>query len=297
MTLVRLIGLAAVCTHATLAAAQVTSFDDVEYWVGEGANRAALVIDWSEFEGEGDPLVWGYRWDGVATGRQMLIDVITADERLYGKLTPGDVLVLGLGYDRHEPASFAISDGSTFDQSGLTHAGTNNDFNAAATDPGDAYAEGWDDDFWHYATRADGFDSPWVSSQQPMGLRTLTDGVVDGWTFTQFVKDQRDYVTYPDPASPALPPAVPLLGDYNADGSVDAADYTVWRDGGSPAGPIHSDYLLWRDNYLPATGSPAGAPSSASPAPEPLAALLLMLAGVCTAGARLFSSRQLGTTS
>ena len=35
-------------------------------------------------------------------------------------------------------------------------------------------------------------------------------------------------------------------GDYNGDGSVDAADYVVWRktDGDNPAG-----YGLWRTNF------------------------------------------------
>ncbi len=51
-----------------------------------------------------------------------------------------------------------------------------------------------------------------------------------------------------------------LAGDYNNDGAVDAADYTVWRDRlGAPAGSLFNDleevavgdaqYLVWRSNF------------------------------------------------
>ncbi len=57
-----------------------------------------------------------------------------------------------------------------------------------------------------------------------------------------------------------------LAGDYNADGSVDTADYTVWRDYlGAPAGTLPNDsdggligqpqYQAWRSNYGARTGS------------------------------------------
>ncbi|CAN0351322.1 unnamed protein product, partial [Ectocarpus sp. 4 AP-2014] len=42
--------------------------------------------------------------------------------------------------------------------------------------------------------------------------------------------------------------AEPLPGDFNLDGVVDAADYTVWRDGlGATYEP--ADYDIWSDNY------------------------------------------------
>ncbi|TWT90864.1 Pectate trisaccharide-lyase precursor [Pseudobythopirellula maris] len=53
---------------------------------------------------------------------------------------------------------------------------------------------------------------------------------------------------------------LPIAGDYNADGSVDAADFTVWRDRlGEPAGALPNDasgqpigdpqLQVWRDNF------------------------------------------------
>jgi hypothetical protein len=60
-----------------------------------------------------------------------------------------------------------------------------------------------------------------------------------------------------------------LIGDYNNDNVVDAADYTVWRDGGSPDDTI-AGYNAWAGNY--------GATATSVSIPEPTAALLAMIA-------------------
>lgn len=60
-------------------------------------------------------------------------------------------------------------------------------------------------------------------------------------------------------------------GDYNGDGQVDAADYTVWRDGGSPDSS-QAGYDLWATNYG------TGVASQATSIPEPATALLGALA-------------------
>lgn len=58
-----------------------------------------------------------------------------------------------------------------------------------------------------------------------------------------------------------------IPGDYNADGRVDAADYTVWRDGGTPGNGIDG-YDAWRVAY----GSVSSTADSSS-IPEPATAL------------------------
>lgn len=63
-----------------------------------------------------------------------------------------------------------------------------------------------------------------------------------------------------------------LPGDYNSDGTVDAADYTVWRDGLGTTF-VQADYDTWADNY----GATAGGSSPAG-VPEPSAALLALVA-------------------
>lgn len=82
------------------------------------------------------------------------------------------------------------------------------------------------------------------------------------------------------------------IGDFNADGSVNAADYTVWRDnrlatGANPAdangdGIVNdADRVIWSANY--GTGT-----ASAVSVPEPAAFSLIILAGLMRAPARRF---------
>lgn len=80
----------------------------------------------------------------------------------------------------------------------------------------------------------------------------------------------------------------PLTGDYNEDGRVDAADYTVWRDvegeevvlanrGPGITGPISADdYGVWVDNYGEFSLD-ALEPSSSTGVPEPTAAVVAWL--------------------
>jgi hypothetical protein len=71
-------------------------------------------------------------------------------------------------------------------------------------------------------------------------------------------------------ASGMIPVIGPDLdGDYNSDGVVDAADYTVWRDGGSPDS-TQAGYDLWANNY----GATAGG-SALQAVPEPMGVMLL----------------------
>ena len=82
----------------------------------------------------------------------------------------------------------------------------------------------------------------------------------------------------------ALVPAT-LLGDYNHDDTVDAADYVVWRktDG------TQEGYETWRDNYGNTAGSGATAEASESAVPEPSTFALLWL---LAAGSRIFCPRR-----
>ncbi|MEQ8848396.1 endonuclease/exonuclease/phosphatase family protein [Botrimarina sp.] len=71
-----------------------------------------------------------------------------------------------------------------------------------------------------------------------------------------------------------------LAGDYNTDGRVDAADYTLWRDGlGAAYEP--GDYTVWADAY--------GATTPTTGVPEPAAGAMLVVA------VSLLSTRRLPT--
>jgi hypothetical protein len=97
--------------------------------------------------------------------------------------------------------------------------------------------------------------------------------------------------------SVAAPPT--LAGDYNGNGTVDAADYTVWRDTlgsttdlrangdntGASAGKIDAaDYIAWKNNF----GRALGGNGSAAAVPEPMSMPLLMFGVVVAAVSKLF---------
>ena len=71
--------------------------------------------------------------------------------------------------------------------------------------------------------------------------------------------------------------AVGLAGDYNHNGTVDAADYVVWREtDGTQAG-----YDTWRAHFGQAVGGGSGALADSAAVPEP-SGILLLLVGIVT---------------
>lgn len=51
----------------------VDNFNDIDYWAGSGTRQSALVLQWNDGLAPAS-VAWGYRWDGTATG----IDLLTA---------------------------------------------------------------------------------------------------------------------------------------------------------------------------------------------------------------------------
>jgi hypothetical protein len=69
-----------------------------------------------------------------------------------------------------------------------------------------------------------------------------------------------------------------LPGDFNHDGTVDAADYIVWRKGIGVA-PTQDNYNLWRANFGQTYFTGTGASTDANATvPEPAAVVMLMFA-------------------
>jgi len=97
---------------------------------------------------------------------------------------------------------------------------------------------------------------------------------------------------YLDMAAAGMFAYSPLAGDYNDDGQVDAADYTVWRDNLNSNAPLlnetasfgvvdQADYDTWKANFgAMSAGSRSG---SVGTVPEPANVVLLLAAWACVA--------------
>jgi hypothetical protein len=93
-----------------------------------------------------------------------------------------------------------------------------------------------------------------------------------------------------------------LAGDYNEDGTVDAADYTVWRDtlgqtgaglaaDGNGNGNVDAaDYSVWKNHFgdvSPGIGAGSGSLAGAGSVPEPAAIAIVSLAAGLLSIARI----------
>lgn len=89
----------------------------------------------------------------------------------------------------------------------------------------------------------------------------------------------------------------PVLGDYNHNGTVDAADYTVWRnsfgqvgtgldaDGNGNDEIDEGDYAVWKMHFGESSGGGSAAKASAA-VPEPTAAVLIFWGAIAICGRR-----------
>jgi len=185
------------------------TFDDVDYWVGSGSNQAALVFDWNDGI-EPQSLAWGYRWDGTATGQDMLFDVLEDDDGLYAKVklwsSPSGYTLMGIGYDL-DGDGFSLTDGATFTD-GIFEGELGLAEDATSEDPDDHYKEGWYTGYWSYWLSDDDpyGTGAWELSGVGMSARTLTDGDWDGWSFDQ------DLSSFFNP-SPDDFPSEPVVGE------------------------------------------------------------------------------------
>lgn len=263
--------LIAMCGHA--AATPVMSLDDIQLWAGAGPNSAAVAIDWDGENDTDQALVWGYRWQGSATGEDALRAVIGVDPRAFLKVAGFGgfgAAVVGLGYDLNDDGEFAISDNTLFDPT--TGIADTTPSDSATPLPGDLYAEGWEDAFWHYGLRSHGGE--WSSSQTGASQRLLTDGDWDSWALAVTL----NYTEFATNLIAAQPPQLP--GDFSADGQVDIADYTAWRDQlNQPGGTTQADYTVWQAAML-------GGPLPGLGVPEPATGVLCLFA----LSARCFSA-------
>jgi hypothetical protein len=115
------------------------------------------------------------------------------------------------------------------------------------------------------------------SAPTPISLTNIfTIGMISGSLLPPYIDDLTLDVTSVSSGTP---------GDYNSNGIVDAADYTVFRDhlgqsvtlpnDSTPGSVTQADYDVWKSNFGNHSGSGSGASAAV---PEP-ANLLLLLSG------------------
>lgn len=186
------------------------TFDMIENWTGTGENRAALVIQWNDADGrDAAALVFGYRWDGVATGFDMFRDVTLNNPQLFGlvqrtnvgcdisAIAPDGYTLDGIGWDDDESGNPGLWDSANNDYyypegglqyhprggSGIDGSYPDYDYdNWKAADPNDIWQAGWYIGYWSYWVK-DSETSQFGYSGWGMSCRELVDGCWDGWNY------------------------------------------------------------------------------------------------------------------
>jgi hypothetical protein len=100
-------------------------FESIRFWTGTGTNRAGLVIYWNSPEVLNNStvpppiadqsLAWGFRWNGEATGEEMLRAISAADPRLFTMINVSafGASILGFGYDLNNNRVFGLRAGTS----------------------------------------------------------------------------------------------------------------------------------------------------------------------------------------
>ena len=172
---------------ASLGAARAEfTLDDIHFWVGEGTNRAAVVVDWSA-DGA-SPLAWGYRWNGEATLADALVDILREDNRLHALAEEGEygLSLYAMGYDRADVAATFI-----FDFNG-------GDIVAQSSDAEALVAGGWNMGYWAqwFAPVGDSLDADMESLHYGSGL-SATPLEDRSWHVLQFQRPEWGWPQHP----------------------------------------------------------------------------------------------------
>jgi hypothetical protein len=173
----------------------------------------------------------------------------------------------------------------------------NVDWTAATSLGGTTYADGL---IFVNEDSGTGNGETWMTTSVPGGTRTLiADTVGSPATETSGVLDISSLVGF-RPGSILLTtnqgstvgsltvlinPNATLAGDFNGDGTVDAADYVYWRAGGETF--IENSYAIWRSQFgqTPGSAGTSAAAAAGVAIPEPATAALvaaLVLAIIAT---------------
>ena len=127
---------AALCATASLpvvaAVPRADTFDDIQYWVGNGTNRCAVVIDFNDDSVPYCSFAWGYRWNGDAPSMKAILDEITASDprlKMFASFSEYGSFIEAFAYD-------VDNDGGTFTR---TYNSTTYAYDHAQSDDDDLF--------------------------------------------------------------------------------------------------------------------------------------------------------------
>lgn len=121
---------------------------------------------------------------------------------------------------------------------------------------------------WQLRAFSDYYDGLAIGSVYDSGGRRTRGWMDEAYIFNRKITDEEVLTLFNLGAT--------LEGDYNGDGTVDAADYVTWRD--DPAGNGGAGgYNTWRGNFGATAGAGSGLGAAAIPEPASLALVLLSL--------------------
>jgi len=182
---------AAVSTYAVNEEDTNFTFDDITFWVGEGENRAALVIDWY---GKDTPtMVWGFKWtEGTkATGFDMVKAIAKADPRFlfFTHFTGGmGNTIAGFGYNLKgsEPQYLLYNGEKHYPNEGVVYTTAYNYDDWTSNDQQNLWVSGWTRiGYWSYQVK-DSQEATFGYSGLGASSRVLKNGSWDGWGFQYF---------------------------------------------------------------------------------------------------------------
>jgi hypothetical protein len=175
-------------SSSTPSSSSTLASDDIQYWVGEGENRAMLILQWND-EKSPDALAWGYRWNAGETkyGYDMINDIAKADKRLfYIKIFDLGMgyAIGGLGFDASSDNNIQLNNGGPCESpiGGSVDAdGYDFDDWVLCDDTNARWQAGWYVGYWSYWVSDN--DSKWEYSGLGASSRELMNNSVDAWYF------------------------------------------------------------------------------------------------------------------
>ncbi|WP_027387575.1 DUF5074 domain-containing protein [Chryseobacterium gregarium] len=190
------------------------NFSDIQYWVGTGTNEAAFVVQWNDSKNP-DALVWGFRWNGTATGEDMLKAIAAADHRFFSLLYQGTsygAAVGGLGFNLNGTETNALYKNLNvtypyYPVSGIVNTAAYDFDDYTAADANDHWQSGWmTNGYWSYWIK-DPTDADFGYSGIGATGRVLVNGSYDVWNYAAGFSDP--------PISSTLTPVAPYAAPAN----------------------------------------------------------------------------------